>query len=618
VAAASSGAGASWSLAGLLVATFLVYLPSLANQLTNWDDDRYLLNNPLVSQLSPGSLAHIFAPTTVVFGNYHPLTLLACALEWRFAGADPTAYHLASLLLHLVSTVLVFRIALELSPGSARGALVTAALFALHPMHVESVAWIAEQKDVLYGAFFLGALLLYLRHAAAGRARHLAGALLLFVLSLLAKGQAVVLPVAMLLADAYQRRPLTRRSLLEKAPFFLLALAFGVLAVLAQKADGNLNKPGLAPWQSPFFACWGLVLYLARFVVPAPLSAFHPYPLGPNGTLPPWVLAGPLVLLALAILFFRARAAQRDLFFGVLFFALTIAPVLQLLPINAAFVAERYTYIPYLGLCWVVGQAWARAAVHGGRVRGRVLRVAVVAAIACFALVSGLRARVWRDSIALWSDVLAKYPDCTLALSNRSLARLGRGESDLAVQDCERLVALSPRSVPALIQYAGALQASGREPEAVAALDRGVALDSTDARLFVNRGVVQARMGRVEAALRDFTRALALDPADRGGRLGRGQLYLQRLGRYDLAAGDFAAAAEREPNDATAGCYFGLALYRAGRYAEALRQLDHAVATWPRLANAYGFRAQVRAALGDTAGARGDLATAEALSVAGD
>ena len=608
-----AAAGARWALAGILLATFLVYLPSLGNQITTWDDDRYIVSNALVHHLSLRALASLFTPTTYVLGNYHPLTLLTYALEWHFAGANPVVYHLTNLLLHLVSTVLVYRVVRALTSGGAGSALVAAALFALHPMHVESVAWIAERKDVLYAAFFLGALSLYLRYVTSGQVRDLGGSFLLFVLSLLAKGQAVVLPVVLLLADVHQRRPLTRRTLLEKAPYFALALVFGVIAVLAQGAAGNINTPGLRGWQSVCFACWGLVIYLIRFVVPVPLSAFHPYPLGPGGAMPWWGWAGPPVALAVAVAVSGVRARQRDLFFGVLFFALTIAPVLQLLPINGAFVAERYTYIPYIGLSWVVGQAWAGSAA-AGRARVRVLRALVIAMLAGFALVSALRTRAWRDTVTLWSDVLAKYPDCTLALTNRSMAWISAGQPDRALADCERLVALSPRSTSALIQYGGALYQCGRYREAVAALDRGVALDSTDHRLYVNRGVVYARMAMSDAALRDFDRGLALDPTDSGARMGRGQLHLQRPGDYDLAAADFAEVVAREPGNVAAGCDLGLALYRGGRFADALRQLDHAAAAWPRAAKVYEIRAMVRVALGDSAGARSDAATAQTLS----
>ncbi len=613
----SPAPGLPWALAGVLLATFLVYLPSLRNALTNWDDNQYLLNNPLVNHLSFQTLVKLFTPTTYVLGNYHPLTLLTYAIEWHFVGANPLAYHVTSLLLHLVSTVLVYRVVLALTAGNAPGALVTSALFALHPMHVESVAWISERKDVLYTAFFLGSLLLYLRHSASGRARYLAGSLLLFLLSLLSKGQAVVLPVVMLLADAYQRRPVTRTSLLGKAPFFLLALVFGVIAVQAQWTGGNVNNQNLPLWQSLLFASWGLVLYLVRFVVPAPLSAFHPYPLGPDGTLPLWVWSGPLFALAVAIAILQVRSRQRDLAFGFLFFALTIAPVLQLLSVGRAFVAERYTYVPYLGLCWIVGQAWPGAAVAGGSGRARAIRTLVVSAIACFALMSGLRARVWKDSVTLWTDVIAKYPASTIALTNRSMAFVAIGQFGLAARDCERVVALRPRDASAYAQYGGALDYCGRYREAVVVLDRGVALDSTIHSLYTNRGAAYIGLGLDGPALRDFTRALSLDSTSANARIQRGYLYLERLREYDLAAADYAAILGRDPGNVVARCNLGLALYRGGRLTDALRQMNLAAETSPRMAKVYEIRAMVQAALGDSVQARSDQATAQALAGTG-
>jgi tetratricopeptide (TPR) repeat protein len=224
---------------------------------------------------------------------------------------------------------------------------------------------------------------------------------------------------------------------------------------------------------------------------------------------------------------------------------------------------------------------------------------------------------VWKDSVTLWTDVLAKYPASALALTNRSQALVGAGQFDRAAADYEQLVALSPRSALALREYAGALYLCGRYREAVAVLDRGVALDSTDLSLYMSRGAVYAQMGLEEPALLDFTHALRIKPTDTGARLGRGRFYLERLGRYDLAAADFAEIVGREPENAAAGCYLGLALYRGGRLADALRQMDRAAEDWPRMAKVYEIRAMVRAALGDSLRARSDAATAQVLAGVG-
>ena len=238
-------------------------------------------------------------------------------------------------------------------------------------------------------------------------------------------------------------------------------------------------------------------------------------------------------------------------------------------------------------------------------------------AIACFALVSGFRTRVWKDSVTLWTDVLAKNPTCTLALINRAQALIGAGQFERAAMDCGRVVALSPRDARAFDQYGGALDYCGRYREAVAVLDRGVALDSTIHSLYVSRGVAYAGLGLDGPALRDFTHALRIDPTDTNGRLERGRLYLDRLRRNDLAAADYAEVLRHEPGNATAGCNLGLALARGGRLADALRQLDRVAETSPRMAKVYEIRARVWAALGDTVRARSDEALARTLAGAG-
>ena len=219
--------------------------------------------------------------------------------------------------------------------------------------------------------------------------------------------------------------------------------------------------------------------------------------------------------------------------------------------------------------------------------------------------------------MTLWTDVVAKYPACTIALTNRSMAFVATGQFGRAAMDCERVVTLSPRDAGAFAQYGGTLDYCGRYREAVTVLDRGVALDSTNHRLYTNRGAAYIGLGLDGPALRDFTRALSLDQSSTNARLQRAYLYLERFQQYDLAAADYTVVLGREPGNVAASCNLGLALYRGGRLADALRQMNLAAEISPRTAKVYEIRALVRAALGDSVRARSDQATAQTLAGTG-
>ena len=228
-------------LAVVLILTLIVFSNSFKNNfLVNWDDDGYILNNPTIQHLDKGSIHEIF--TSFHMGNYHPLTTLTYALEYKFFKLDPLPYHWLNLIFHLCNVVLVF-LFIKLLSKKNLAAVITAVLFAVHPMHVESVAWISELKDVLYTFFFLLSLLFYMQFAKKKNPAVYILSLLMFVLSLLSKSAAVVLPVLLFLIDYFQSHKQNVKSVLLKVPFFILALIFGIIALKSQDAQTQHLTP---------------------------------------------------------------------------------------------------------------------------------------------------------------------------------------------------------------------------------------------------------------------------------------------------------------------------------------------------------------------------------------
>ena len=412
-------------MAAVLIATVAFLFPSLQNQFTNWDDPGYVLNQPIIKDLSEGGLGRIFR--TSVMGNYHPLTMLTYAFDYSSANLEPFHYHLQSLLFHLGTTLLVYVFVLMLTKRPV-AAVITALLFGIHPMHVESVAWIAGRKDVVYGFFYMAACVAYLRYhkkTAGNRILWYAGVLLLFVCSLLAKPVAVILPVTLLLIDLFQgrfayltegtgeNRTVLFRTLIEKIPFFVISLGFGIRSVMYQKQFGALNTQGekFNFFERIGLGGYALVSYLWKAVVPVKLLCFYPYPLKEHGALEAVYYIYPVIAAVLLFAVFWFFRKNKGVVFGTLFFLTNIALLLQFIPVGGAIIADRYSYIPYLGLFFVLG--WVVSSLFepsGSKQAGRLALGAVVIWALAIGVMANARCKVWYDAMSLWRDEIEVEP----------------------------------------------------------------------------------------------------------------------------------------------------------------------------------------------------------------
>src|SRR5262249_45724899 len=216
--------------------------------------------------------------TTSMQGNVHPLTMLTLFINYLISGENAWSYHLFNLVLHLVNCLLVFRLAMSLSKGNRVIAFTTAILFGIHPVHVESVAWVSERKDVLYGLFFVAGLITYTKYVDSNSRRHYWLSILYFVLSLLSKPSAVIFPLALLCIDLLRTRKLTAQLLVEKIPFFALSLAMGIVTYLAQQQAGSFGKIHIDTSNKVLYGFYGIMMYIVKMVAPVNLAVFYPFP----------------------------------------------------------------------------------------------------------------------------------------------------------------------------------------------------------------------------------------------------------------------------------------------------------------------------------------------------
>jgi protein O-mannosyl-transferase len=494
--------------------TFLVYLPTLRNEFVSWDDDRYILENHHIRSMGTGFFRWAFFDFYA--SNWHPLTWISHAVDYALWGLNPLGHHLTNIILHAVNTALVILLAVKLldivregTPQNAPlsflndrtiliAASITGLLFGLHPVHVESVAWVMERKDLLCALFFLLSIIWYTSYVGAEGAeavridqfmrffdRRYLMALGLFILALLSKPMVVTLPVVLLILDWY---PLGRiRSFktlwgacIEKIPFVTLSLASSVITIMAQRSGGAISSLDIVPLSTRLLvAVNSLVMYLGKMLLPLNLIPFYPYPWDVSlFSLKYWFVSG-LVLGITASCVVLVRK-QKFWLSAWGYYVVTLIPVLGIVQVGAQSMADRYTYLPSLGPFIIAGLMVAWLAVKMRELLGlREYLFSAAAALIIFVPLSYATVRqihVWHDSISLWDHVLENEPSVYIAYGNRGVAYTLTGRYDKALEDFNAAVLLGPN----------------------------------DSTTYYNRGAFYLRTGRFELAIADIQKACDL------------------------------------------------------------------------------------------------------------
>lgn len=407
----------------------LLYGGTVGHEFTTWDDDVYITRNPVVT--NPSWEAVVAACVRPAFYNYHPLTVLSYMLEYALVGEAPWLYHLDNVILHLGATVLCFWLCRRwLGSQASRGpAFVTALLFLAHPLRVESVAWVAERKDVLCGLFYLAALLAYTRHldAPGGQARKWWGlSLLWFGLALTSKVMAITLPAVLVLL-LVARRQATRSRLLALIPFAMLSLVFAVIGIMAQAEGGGVKELHGGTLTTHVLSIFKAAsIYAEKLLLPIHLSPR--YLVTPAlSILEPRVISGVLVALVSAWAAWKSYHGDRHVLLGLGFFALVWAPVSGIAP-SSTLVADRYLYLPALGLFFLVGRLMSPTATPAVGLAWRRVALGLVAChiVSCL-LLTPTRAEAWQNSTSLWTAALEENPANPFAYNQLSIASLEAG-----------------------------------------------------------------------------------------------------------------------------------------------------------------------------------------------
>jgi protein O-mannosyl-transferase len=545
----------NWHIPLILIITFIIYIPALSAGFVNWDDPDYVGGNSyLIRDLS--RLPELF--TTPVQGNYHPLTMFSLALNFAISGDKEWSYHLFNLIFHLVNCYLVYRLAFLLSRNNPLVALVTSLLFAIHPLHVESVAWISERKDVLYALFFIAGHITYTKYIDESSKKQYWLTVLFVILSLMSKPAAVIFPISLFCIDILRKRHFSIKLIIEKIPFFIPAIILGLLTINAQKTVGATGEEYFGLAKNILFGFYGIMMYFVKMIIPVKLSAFYPFP-PLNEKLSVAYYVAPVFALLLAAVTYFSWKKYRFVAFGICFYITNLLLVLQIFSVGSAVIAERYTYVPYIGLFFIAGYLLDRFA------KGNMTKAyAVLAPVTIiFSVLTFLQTKTWKSGETLWDNVIKNQP-CSRAYSARST--LFRRDANKLREEADQ-AKNAKREQEATLKYA---EANKNYQQAINYYTEAVKLNAIDHESYNNRANIYMDQNNFNAAMVDYKQALIVKPDYYVALDNMGALYARR-GMFDSALYYFTKVIELKPDYKPTYSNRAITFMSLKRYEEAIK-----------------------------------------------
>lgn len=591
----------------IVILIVISFFPSLKNGFTNWDDDRLVLDNPHIKSLSFANIIKIFS--SFHLGHYNPFVILSFAIEYHFFKLEPLIYHITNLFLHICNSILVF-IFIYLISKSNFISSIASILFGIHPLHVESVAWITERKDVLYSFFFLLSLIYYIKYKQISNRNFYFVSLLLFIFALLSKGLAITLPVVFLLCDYLLNQKDIKKLLIEKFPFLFFTIVFAVIALLGTYSSGATKAEHVYAFSDNFFmANYGLLFYFRKILFPLNLSALYPFPIKGSDFFTAEFTLSPFVNLIIFIAVAYSSKFTRKIVFGMAFFLVTIFPVLQIIPSGPAIAADRYIYIPSIGLFFIFAEFLFYlffVRLVNKKILRNILFIITGIIIIIFSILTYKRTHVWKDSLTLWNDVITKYPQSIVAYNNRGSHFLYKKDYQSALKDFDMALKINPNHFRTHYNLGILYTEINEYDKAIKSYKKtlNVYPDYLDA--LNNLGIVYVKIGNKDDAFEIFNNVLKKNPNNAEAYNNRG-LILMEKGEYDNAIEDFTKAVKSKIFYPQAYYNRGLAFYLKKNYDKAIRDFSEAIKTSVNYSEAYFNRALTYYILKDMQKALNDL-----------
>jgi len=550
-----------------------VFGQTLRYDFVNFDDNLYVYDNPDVPLgLTQTGIKQAFTKHYV--GIWLPLTMVSYQLDYELSGMNPAGYHRTNVLLHMATAISLFLLLRSMTGSLWRSAFV-AALFAIHPLRAESVAWISERKDVLSSLFFVLTLGAYTRYVRAVGSRRYLLMGLFFALGLLAKPMLITLPFLLLLLDFWPLKRFeiigAKKLILEKVPLFILSIVFCAIAIWTERNIITPDKDVTLLWRIGNAAV-SYVVYIKQMIVPSGLAAFYPHP---ETELPLWQIAGSFLLLttiSLPVFFFWKKRPY--LIVGWLWYLGMLVPVIGILPAWLHAYADRYTYLPQIGLSILLTWGTAELSVRWKHRR-------VILGTTALVLLTGLGAgawiqtSIWRDGETLWTHTLKHTKDNKIANYNLAVVLERQGKVEMAIEQYRRALLFWPEDSEALINL-GCVHAEGNEfGVAVELFRRALEIEPNSPEAHTNLGIVLAKQGEIERGIEHFQQALKIKPDYLEAHISLG-VFLARQGKSETAIEHYQRALEIKPDSADTHHNWGLALAKQGETEKAITHFQKA------------------------------------------
>jgi tetratricopeptide (TPR) repeat protein len=590
-------------------------MPSLDNDFVNRDDPAYVTNNLAIRGCTDAHLAKIVSSTYV--SHYLPVTMLSYMAEYSLFGLNPGAYHRTNLLLHIINSLLVFIILFKLVRNHP-AALVAALLFAVHPLRVEAVAWVAERKELLSACFYLISLLIYLSYRKHGQQLFYFLCMGSFIVSLLSKTMSMSLPAVLLLLDYLNDGKITRKAVVEKLPFVALSVVFAAVAYVA--AQGAMTSyAGYSIVQRVLMPCYALMFYCVKTIIPLNLCASYYMPpvFDANMNFALWASAGGVTAITAAIIYCRRFSGK--IIVGSLFFLVTLLPVLQIINSGGlVLVADRYTYVPVIGLCYLVavGLAYLNSIrLNKKRMVSAIVYTTIIAVVGVLSVLTWQRCGVWKNSLTLWNSIAEHEPDVPQAFDGRGGALRDAGQYYAAIADFSREIDLKPDAPAGYFGRGYTLCAClGQPQQALPDLREATRLAPGAADAWNTLGIAGAMTGSCDSSLVCFNRAIQLKADFAEAYVNRGYAWMNCFKQFDRAQEDFSKALELDPHFQRAWLLRGIAGSMSNNHATSVTDLSRAIELDSRSAEAYYYRGLEYCSLGQTDRALNDLSNAIAIN----
>lgn len=502
-------------IAFLIIITFFCFYPSLENDFVDWDDYSYILQNYKIKTLSINRIKEIF--TTTHYGGYEPLTELTFSIIYYYAKENPFYYHLINLIIHILNVILIFYLFLILTKNQVISFIVSI-LFAIHPLHVESVAWISELKDVLYSFFFLLSLIFYLKYKERTHARILFYILssVFYIFSLLPKPQGLLLPFLLFIFDYFISEKIEKKLFIEKLSYLFIFTIFFIILISGYKTNTGGEKL-IGQTKINFFnGTYSFLFYLIKCFLPFKLSNIYPHPKLISRFEYFLYLISPILFLLILILTIWSTKKTKKVFFGVIFYLINLLIVSQVVSTGPAVVADRYSYISLCGIFYIISEfiLFIHAKLSKYKFLNYLYLAILTSIFISLCIITINRTKVWRNSYTLWNDAYKKYPKSIEALNGLGTYYLDRKEYDKAKEYFEKSVKIEERTT-SLVNLGVIYENLGEYTKAINFYERALLIEKNIYYLpfiYLNIGTLYYRMKDLNKSEFYFKKAIELNP----------------------------------------------------------------------------------------------------------